>query len=196
MSLGEIVGLMLSVALLSGVVGAALAAALMRKREACEADHARAAEACVRWLAARLTLSRASVSFIAAFRALAAERRDSAYFPLRVEEAQRSRALWSEASGDLDLAEATLIAGIHDPATQQRLAGFDRVAAEALRSAVHGDQAAAEALVQQLRTADHRAIDFVRSVTTSARQGRCRWGQRLAQLIKPIQSLADRWSRR
>ena len=196
MSWDETIGLMLSVALLSGVVGAALAAGFVRRREAREADRAREADAYVRWLAARLTLSRASVSFVAAFRALAAERRESAYFSLRSEEAQRARAFLCEAASALDLAEATLITTISDPNLQTQIASFERCTAEALRTAINGDQATVDALVQQLRAADQRAVELVRATTASIRRNTSSWCERLGLLARPIQSVVDRWSRR
>jgi hypothetical protein len=195
MSWDETVGLMLSVALLSGVVGAALAAGFVRRREGREADHARAVEAYARWLAARLTLSRASLSFVAAFRALAAERRESTFFPLRTEEAQRARALWCETSRDLDLAEATLLTTISDSGFPAQIGALERVSAEVLRAAINGDPAAFDGLVQQLRAADQRAVEFARNATVNARRCGWSWRERLRLLARPIQSVVDRWSR-
>ena len=142
-----------------------------------------------------MTLSRASASFVAAFRALAAERRESAFFPLRTEEAQRARAFWCESSRDLDLAEGTLMVCVHDPAIHQRLADLERITAEALRAAINSDQAEVDALVGKLRAADQRALDFVRAVTASDRQRRSPWRDRLTELTTPIRTLVDRWSR-
>ena len=195
MSWDETVGLMLSVALLSGVVGAALAAGFVRRREAREADHARAVEAYARWLAARLTLSRTSLSFVAAFRALAAERRESTYFPLRTKEAQRARALWCETSRDLDLAEATLLTTISDSGFPAQLGALERVSAEVLRAAINGDPAAFDGLVQQLRAADQRAVEFARAAAARSRRGGSPWRGRLGLLTRPIRSAVDRWSR-
>ncbi|MFH1111241.1 MAG: hypothetical protein V1790_18895 [Planctomycetota bacterium] len=195
MSWDETVGLMLSVALLSGVIGAALAAGFVRRREAREADRARAVEAYARWLAARLTLSRASLSFVAAFRALAAERRESTYFPLRTEEAQRARALWCETSRDLDLAEATLMTMISDSGFQAQMAASERVSAEVLRTAINGAPATFDGLVQQLRAADQRAVEFARAAAASSRRGGSAWREWLGLLTKPIQSVVDRWRR-
>ncbi|MEK7757675.1 MAG: hypothetical protein AAB385_10740, partial [Planctomycetota bacterium] len=152
MSWDEIVGLALTAALIGGAVGAVLAAlvarsgvALAERRaglilaEPLKGGSADATQTYARWLAARLTFSRASASFVAAFRALAVERRDSPQFPLRLEEAQRARVSWSEASRDLDFAEAMLLTSVHDPAIDQRLGEFEHVSAEALRAVVAGD---------------------------------------------------------
>ncbi len=195
MSWDETVGLMLSVALLSGVVGAALAAGFVRRREARETDHARVVEAYARWLAARLTLSRASLSFVAAFRALAAERRESTYFSLRTEEAQRARALWCETSRDLDLTEATLLTTISDSGFPAQIGALERVSAEVLRAAINGAPAAFDGLVQQLRAADQRAVEFARAAAASSRRGGSPWRGRLGLFARPIQSVVHRWSR-
>ncbi len=115
MSSEEVVGLMLTVALLSATAGTAVTAAVILRRSGMSQWRMRRVDAYARWLAAWMTLSRVSASFVAAFRALATERRDSEYFALRRHEAQRARAAWSDAMRELDRAEAALIAGTVAP---------------------------------------------------------------------------------
>jgi hypothetical protein len=131
---------------------------------------------------------------VAAFRALAAERRESTYFSLRKEEAQRARALWCETSRDLDLAEATLTT-ISDSGFQTQIAASERVSAEVLRTAINGAPAAFDDLVQQLRAADQRAVEFARAAAAGSRRGASSWRGRLGLLTRPIQSVVHRWSR-
>jgi hypothetical protein len=204
----EIVGLTLTAVLIGGAVGAALGVLVARSGDAfarrqagliltepLKGGSADATQTYARWLAARLTLSRASASFVAAFRILAAERRDSPQFPLRMEEAQRARVSWSEASRDLDLAEAMLLTSVRDPAIDQRLGEFEHVSAEALRTVVAGDMKGVEKLLRTLHAADQGALEFVRGATAKTHGNQSTGRQRLAVLATPIRKIIDRWSR-
>ncbi len=195
MSWDEIVGLTLTAALVGGAVGAAISAMVARSGAARAMRQEHTTQTYARWLAARLTFSRASASFVAAFRALATERRDSPQFPLRREEALRSRVTWSEASRDLDYAEAMLLVIVCDPAIDRKLGEFRRVSAEALRDVVAGDLKGVEEWLQELHTADQHALDFVRAATAKARGKRPIWRKGLAHLMTPIRRMIDRWSR-
>lgn len=115
------------------------------------------------WLAARLTLSRTTLSFVASFRALAAEPADSAYYPLRTNEAQRARQDWCDGMKDLDRAEATLIAWSKDPDICTKLAQFDRIGSDLIRRAINRDTAGVTELLAHFRQTDRDAIQFVRS---------------------------------
>ena len=195
MSWDEIVGLALTAALIGGAVGAALAALVARSGAALAERQERITQTYARWLAARLTFSRASASFVAAFRTLAAERRDSPQFLLRIEEARQARVSWSEASRDLDFAEAMLLTSVHDPAIDQQLGGFEHVSAEALRNVVAGESKGVEKWLQELHDADRRALDFVRAATVNTHGNQSIWCKRLAHLTTPIRTIVDRWSR-
>ncbi len=109
MSSGETVGLVLLAVLCSVLPTAALAVVIaewrFRKGDRC----VRRLEAYAGWLAARTILSRASISFVSAFRSLAVEPVQSNYAALRSAEAQRARSAWSDALKELDRAEAALI---------------------------------------------------------------------------------------
>ena len=85
---------------------------------------------------------------------------------------------------------------VSNPIIQGQVAGFERGTAEALRTAINGDQATVDALVQQLRAADQRAVELVRATTASIRRNTSSWCERLGLLARPIQSVVDRWSRR
>jgi len=195
MSWDEIVGLNLTAVLIGGAVGAMLTALVVRSGVAFAERQEHARQTYARWLAARLTFSRASASFVAAFRALAAERRDSPQFPFRMEEAHRARVSWTEASRDLDFAEAMLLTKVHDPAIDRRLGEFEHVSAEALRTVVAGDSKGVGELLQSLHAADQRALDFARGATSKWNASQSIWRKSFAVLTTPIRSIVDRWSR-
>ncbi len=162
MSTSEVVGLVVAAGLVGGLAGSMLVALIVTRITKVRDRRARRIDAYARWLAARLAVSRACVSFVAAFRSLRREPRDSTFFSLRADEAQRARAQWSTAMQELDASEAVLIAwSIHDD-IGDRLAGFERVAAHTLREAINGSDEEADALSQRLRTVDRSATEFVR----------------------------------
>ncbi len=168
MSVGEVVGLTIAAALVGGAAGVALIVSITLPRQRLRERESQKADAFSRWLAARITLSRTSISLVAAFRSLAAARPDSTYFPLRMEEAQRTRASWSDAMRELDLAEASLRTPVRTPAVQERLMRFNRIGADALQVAIDGDEQEVARLVQTLRAADQAAIELVESVTAGS----------------------------
>ena len=76
MSVAEVVGLLLTAGLLGGTVGAAVVVWSTTRRQRARQKRVDLRDAYARWLAGRMTLSRASASFVAAFRSMAAETRD------------------------------------------------------------------------------------------------------------------------
>ncbi len=198
MSAGEVVGLALTAGLVSGVVGAVLVAVITSQRHWDAQRHGRQIDAYAEWLAARLTLSRACESFVAAFRAIAAEPGDSAYFSLRTEEVRRARSQWCDAARQLDLAEAALLAWSTDRSIIERKVPSDRIGADALRQAINSDERDVDRLLQELRTADRLAIDYVRNATVDVDpQGRLSmWHEILAKAAAHIESIVKRWGAR
>jgi hypothetical protein len=180
MSTGEVIGLAVAAGLVGGLIGAIVIAVLQTRRQDRFGVKARRIDAYARWLAARLALSRASLSFVSAFRVLAAEPRDSTYFALRTEEAQRVRSQWCDAVREVDLAEATLIAWAEDPSLPLRLEQFDRVGVGALRRAVAGSDEDVDALVNRLHESDQRAAEFVGQATGHLLSDRPAWRRVLA----------------
>ncbi|MGB2985586.1 MAG: hypothetical protein WBE26_06855 [Phycisphaerae bacterium] len=196
MSQGEIVGLLLTVALLAAIVGAVLTAVAALRRDRAAELRTRQIDAYAQWLAARMTLSRASVSFVVAFRALAAQRRDSDYFLLRRDEAQRARADWCDARRELDRAEAVLVAWSDDPSIRKQLARFDLVAPDVLRLAINSDQGDVDRLAQRLHDADQRAAEFVHAATASTRASRFPARKRLTVAADYVESIVEHWTKR
>ena len=196
MSSSEFLGLLVTVSLLGVLVGAVFTwiAGLRRDRPA--EPHVRRMDAYAHWLSARMTLTRASASFVAAFRALAAERPDSEYMSLRREEAQRTRQAWWEAMHELDRDEAMLLVWSDDPAIRERLAHFDRVGADALRAAINGDQTEVDRFMQRLRDTDATAAEFVRSAAVRAKTRQLAICRLPCGATNYMASIVDHWSRR
>jgi hypothetical protein len=189
------IGLLLTVALFAAV-GSAVVTAVAGRRAGRVADQrARRMDAYAQWLAACMGLNRSSASFVAAFRALAAEDRDSKYFALRQEEAQRARTDWCSAQGELERAEAALVVWSEDPSVRERLACGAPVAPEELQSAINGGQGDLDAFMQRLRSADARAAEIARRATrTHTRRDPLReLSERLAVFVATI---VEQWGRR
>ena len=189
----EILALVISVALAGVAAGAAITLLVsVRKNNSTELN-IRRADAYAAWLAARVTLTRASASFVAAFRTLAAEEPDSKYFALRHDEAQRARATWCEAVRELDQAEATLVAWSDQASIQSKLKQFEPVSAEALRAAVNGEQKEVGSLLQRLHHADQAATAFVRAATAGANPRPSIARKLVRHVAAYTESIVDHW---
>ncbi len=191
MSQAELAGLMLTVALFAAAIGAAFGVVLARQRSA-RADGCRSLrEAYSRWLAARWALNRASVSFVAAFRALAAERPDSPNHALREQEAQRVRARWCQAMDELDNAEAAICVLEND----RPAAGMPRPDADELRVVIHGDAAAFESFRERLRREDSLAEEHVRAMLMAQARGPSWFRLAVRGVTSFLQRIVDQWAR-
>ena len=198
MSVGEIVGLVLTAGLFGGAAGAVVVARITARRQRVFNRRTQLLDAYARWLAGHMTLSRASASFVAAFRSLAAESRDSTFFTLRVEEAQRARARWCDAMRELDLAEASLRTHAPTPVVGEQLTQFKRVEPKALRAAINGSETDADQFMQLLRAADQAAIQFVEqaaaAIDAPARPSAFR--DLIVKMAVQIDTIIDSWSKR
>ena len=123
---GEAIGLAIMAGILGGVFGAGVTAMYCAFRDRVSAARVCRRDTIAQWLAARMMLGRASLSFVAAFRSLAAEGRESRYFSLRQDESQRARAQWCAAAETLDLAEAKLRAWTSSAAVIRSRNGWRR----------------------------------------------------------------------
>lgn len=164
MSTGEVIGLAITMAAFGAASALVIAGVYKPKAGALGRT-----DALARWLAARKTLNSSARSFVAAFRALASQQPDSAFFDLRMDEAQRSRDRLHDAMRSLEKAEATLVAWAADWSIDEAFSTFARVSAADLRNAINGDARALALLDQQLRRDDQRAITFVKRATTNDR---------------------------
>ena len=164
MSTGEAIGLAITMGALGAAVGTLIAHARRPKAKAIGRT-----EALARWLAARKTLSSSARSFVAAFRALAAEQPDSAFFDLRLDEAQRSRDRLHDAMRIFEEAEATLVAWAPAWSIDDAFSTLARVSAVDLRNAINGNGQAVALLNQRLRRDDQQATDIVKRATTTQR---------------------------
>ncbi len=194
MSVGEAAAIVVLAGLCGVVVGTTIAVLVSERRQS-SGRRTRLSEAYTLWLAARLTASRASLSFVAAFRALGAERADSVYLPLRTDEAQRARAYWCDAMQKLDLAEAALVALGANDSNRAPAGQFLRVGPDALRRTINGDETDVDRLAQYLHTADRNAIDFVRSVVGAGKAAPRDTALRslFVQTARRLRAIVDRW---
>lgn len=130
----------------------AMANVIRRTRSHAQERHARS----VRWLAARIVLSRATISLVSAMRALKKPPENSELSSLRLAEAQRARAAWFSARRELDRAATSLECWYYAHDERQPIVTAE-VNAGAMRRAIDGDEAAAAQLMQSLRAADEAA---------------------------------------
>lgn len=197
MPVGELIGLIFAMLLLGGAVGGAVAMSVASGRRRRDEHRQRQLEAYARWLAARRTLTQASISLVTAFRCLAVQRRDSAYSELRVDEAQRARAYWCDALRELDRAEAALAVRTGPWGTDEPWTRVDRVGANALQVAIDGAEAGAKALHRALQEADRRAAELVQAEAASLDK-RSRAAEVLGSYQRAgrwITAFIDQWSR-
>lgn len=195
MPTGELIGLISTVTLLAAAAGAVVSAVVVVRRDRAAEIRLRRVDVYAQWLASYLAATRASVSFVTAFRALAVVKRDSEYFSLRQDEAQRARTAWSDAMGELDHAVAALLVWSVDESIRSRLGRFERVSPETLRATIDGHRRNVARLIQRLRDADERAAEFVRTSTAGARPRRPSRGVLLTRAEAYIESIVDHWSR-
>lgn len=114
-----------------------------------------------RWLAGRVVLSRASISLVAAMRALRTNGETSGLQDLRMAETQRCRSAWSAARRELDRASAAMQAWYAAEGERIVLELNDRCAA-LVRQAIDGGEPEAAQLVQTMRDLDAAGEDMVR----------------------------------
>ncbi len=162
MSQAEIVGLLLTVALMALAAGALVAGVAYRIAAHNARQRVDLTEAYVQWLAARRTLTRVTLSFVAAFRALASTDRTSSNRSLRQEESQRARADWSLAMRSLEDAHTRLCVCDEDDSIARRLQQFAVITPEQIRNAINGDAEVRGRFAAELADTDRRAMAFVR----------------------------------
>ena len=195
MTAGQIACLVLSAALIGAVGGAWLATIIISLKAGTGVVQRRRLDAYAEWLSAWRTLSRASLSFVAAFRALAADPRQSPYHTLRQDEAQRSRAAWCEAMAQLDKAEAHLLVWSDDPEIRERMGSLDRPTPECLRAAINGEQELTDRLRDRLRADDERAMTQVHAHSLGSRDEPSRLFAMIRRGAGFLQAIVDQWSR-
>jgi len=191
----ELAGLIISVAFAGLAIGVAVTMLIVVRKDRNAELHIRRTDAWAEWLAARTTLTRASISFVAAFRALAAESEDSKYYGLRQDEAQRARSAWYEAMRELDRCEAALVAWSIDPNIRSQLDKFERVSADALRSAVDGGESELAEFKDRLHRLDGRAVEFVRASAGDARREPSWIAQQILRGVRFASAIVDNWGK-
>lgn len=195
MSSGETIGLVLLAVLCSVLPTVALAVVIALRRLRKADRYVRRREAYASWLAARMTLSRASISFVSAFRSLAAEPVESKYAALRSAEAQRARSAWTGALKELDGAEAALIIWSGDPKMRDVLATLGRAQPAALRAAINGDRSDVELLARTVHEQLQAVHTMVDEAMTDANFSSCSARTLVLRATLFAQGVVDQWSK-
>lgn len=197
MTEGESITAIVLAGVLGGIVGAALTSLYWAKRERWASEQETRREVIASWLAARFALGRASVSFVTAFRSLGAVGRESRYFSLRQDEAQRARAQWARAAQDLDIAEAKLRVWHPSEDLGGRAARLERISVESLRAGIDGNEADADRLMQSVLAMERQAIAFAEETVTELAPSRRVPALRemLRRVVAKLEAVADGWAR-
>ena len=195
MAQAEIVGLVLTAALLGAVVGVGLAIALLRRGSSASALRAKQVEAYADWLAARLILPRVSLAYVEALRALKGSVKDAGAVTLRRDEAHRARTAFHEATVRLDRAVAGLVVWSDADDVFDRVRELDRLSSQGLRAAIDGDERAMDVLTQRTDESDRAAVALVRRSTGKLRAPHNAAWSGLARLMHVFGSIADQWAK-
>jgi hypothetical protein len=160
-SAGEVVGLSLTVALFAFLAGVILGTSRDRRDSSPARDRAERNAVLSRFLSARRAATRASLTFVAAFRALAGTEEASVHRRMRVGEAHASRRRLRDALDRLNRAEADVIVWFPDrERTDQRNGSLD---VATMRAAIDGTDSDVATLQKRLRDADRLAATRVRA---------------------------------
>lgn len=184
MSAGELIGIIITAVLLGGAITAAVTLTLAIKQGRAGSPRPNQNDANERWLAVRLTLSRVSISFVMAFRSLAKETKESPYYALRTQEAQRARDQWSQAKTEYERALAAVIVQSTNPSIVATLKSMDIVDASELRSAINGSPLTVQKLRDRLDQQDQNAIRWVQQINGPTQSP-------MELLLKPVRYLQN-----
>lgn len=195
MSIGEVVGLLLTATVLAAVTGACFYQLTARRRRRADESWIRRRDAYAHWLGIHMALSNASLSFVAAFRALAKEPGESRYFTLRLQEAQRARQAWCTAMSEMDRVEAMLVVWSDDADVRKKIGELGRVTPVALRRAIHGDEGGVSELRALLEHRVEQAHGWVQSAMRDTRCQRTRFSEAIERCTRYVRMIMDRWSR-
>lgn len=194
-------------AIVGGLVGVILAGAAFAATFSCITRRRTRRDAHVRWLTARLSMSRASIAFVAAFRALdqcthehsvapASPSRTSTRAHLRAEEAQRARARWHEVRQNMDGAQAAMLVHTGDVDVWKAVRDFDRIEATEISKAIRGDASGIASFTARLHRLDEEAVTFVQRKASRGRSVWWRWTCFIDDAIDFVRSIEQSWSRK
>lgn len=198
MSTGELVGLVATALLLGLLIGGSAVLASAPRRIQRERRRTARLGAYAQWLAARRSLTRASISLVAAFRSLAAEQAHSRFFGLRAAEAQRARSDWCDRVRDLDGAEAALLVHGDVPNSNPAWCLLNRVDADALQAAIDGTDHQVRSLISTLLRTDREAEEIVHLIVEGERSNSVDSAVSIliVRLARWIQRITEGWQRR
>lgn len=199
MSNAEILALVIAAALGGIGTGLGIAILVLLRRAHKNVPSHEAIEAYANWLAARKRFARAAMTFVSTFRALSNSKSQPQSLAARRSEANQARAGWREAAGQLDTAEAGLIAWAQDQSTMRTLEEHPRVCGTGIRSAIDATDREAEEFFDKIELRDRIAAEALRpgkhqAGATSPSSG---LAIRFAKGVYDcLDELSDRWSRR
>jgi hypothetical protein len=189
MSTGEIIGLALATALISGAVGVGIGMALTVERRSARFERNRA---WARWRAARLAASRSCFALAVAMRA-AREFPTARQAILRKSEIRRARDQWNRALYILDAADGLLLALEEKEPAELEADSFAHRTQEALAAAIDGDQPELRSLRRLLHQLDRETKQrFEQAV---APRSRPKPPAVVLDLLATFRSIYDRWTR-
>ncbi len=195
MSIGEVVGLLMTAAVLAAVTGACFYNLAAKRSRRVDELWIRRHDAHAYWLGTQMALSRACLSFVAAFRTLAKESRESRYFTLRLEEAQRARQSWCDAMSDVDRAEARLVIWSDDADIRKKIGELGRVTPATLRQAINGNECRVRELRDALEQRVEEAHGWVQYAVCDTRGERAAISETIERCTSYVRTIMDRWSR-
>lgn len=184
MSAGELIGIIITAILLGGAITAAITVTLAIKQGRAESLRPNQNDVNERWLAARFTLSRVSISFVMAFRSLAKETKESPYHSLRTQEAQRTRDQWSQAKTEYERALAAVIVQSRNPDIATTLQKMDTIDASELQNAINESPLTVQKLRDRLDQQDRYAIRWVQQINSPTQSP-------MDILLKPVRYLQN-----
>lgn len=195
MSEAEIVGLVLTAALLSATAGIGLALVLHARVSSASSRRVRQMDAHADWLAARLSLTRISLDYVHALRALKASVRAAGAVALRRDEAHHARTAFHESTVRLDRAVSGLVVWSDEPDVFDRVRELERLSSEGLRAAIDGDDHGVEDFIRQVQEVDRQAVELVSRSTARTPRSRFKADHGVARLAAFLSSIVDHWAR-
>jgi hypothetical protein len=182
-------------AVLAAVTGACFYNIAAKRRLRNDELWMRRRDAYAQWLGTQMALPRVCLSFVSAFRTLANEPRESRYFTLRLEEAQRARQSWCDAMSEMDRAEAKLVVWADDVDVRKKFDELGCVTPVMLRQAINGDECGVRELRDVLEHRVERARRWVQDAVRDTRGERAPIGETISRCTSYVRTIMDRWSR-
>jgi len=193
MTAAEIVGTLLTALLLGTLNGALLARAWKERRRRVRGLLEHQVIAYRDWLAAQKVLTRTSLAFVTAYRALASTSAETSSHDLKRQMFLQTRESWNDAMSELDRADASLVVWCDESGARQELSEMTRSAKHIVQIVLQREIENLDVLADELRARDEQAVAFVRSVTQEIRARHDGLVHILDRLMTTIRSVLNRW---